>query len=367
MLYSFILALKRTLRSIYVPVMLLVMAVAIFFAPLLGHEEELPPAGICDLDNSEYSRLVCDYLLQNRFEMCSDEETLRTKVSKSEYDCGIIIPEGFEENLLRADLGEAIVFLDSPLSYQPELYRNHVGAAVFGEVAPYISVKHLTDTDIAPESVIAKYREMTAGGADFSFVLETTEAVEITENGHARTYVFGAAAILIFAFMMYAVCDVLSGDIAAISHRIGMKNTIVYTVIPDMCVRILGVITAVFLAAFASRLILGDSTLLSLIGPLVLYTVLAASFGIMLAALLANTGRIQIYTFFMLIMALVLCPIYIDLSLFADWLNIFRCIIPPYWLWLSESSGVIMLLITVVSVPLSLGAMYLRFARKPNK
>ncbi len=366
MLYSFVLAAKRALRSIYVPAMLAVMAIAVFFAPMLGHEEELPPAGICDLDNTEYSKKVCEYLLLNGFVTVESEAELREMVSKSELDCGAILNAGFGERLTDADLEEAVVFIDSPLSYQPELYRNHIGAAILGEVAPYISVKYLKDTDITADMVVEEYRKMVNEGSNFSFALQTADSVEITDSGHAKTYVLGAASLLIFAFMMYAACDVYADGVGELAHRIGMKKTVLYTVIPDLSVRVCGVWLAMLAAAVMSKLIMGDGVLLSLVIPLFVYTLLLGAFGVLLGVVLANTGRIQIFTFFVLVMSLVLCPIYIDLSLMVPWLERFRYILPPYWLWLSDGS-IVMPMIAVASVPASLGAMYLRFARKPNK
>jgi len=368
MLYSFILALKRSVRTVYVPVLLAVMAIGLFFAPMLGHEEGMPLAGVCDLDKSEHSERVCDYLLQNEFEMCDDEALLREKISKGEYNCGFIIQAGFSERTEAVDLSEAVIMIDSPLSYQVDLYKNHVGAAVFDEVAPYMSSVYLEEIGISTERMLEQYRERSEKGANFSFVLETAKSVEIVDDEHSRTYVLGAASLLIFAFMMYAACDVLGGDIAVLSHRIGMKKTVLYTVVPDMSIRVIGVWLAVLLAAIASKLINGDDVLLSLTVAMMVYAVIAAAFGIILAAVLANAGRIQIFTFFMLVMGLVLCPIYVDLSMEASlgWLEAFRYILPPYWLWICADRPY-MIAIAVAVVPLSLGAIYLRFVNKPKK
>ena len=298
--------------------------------------------------------------------MEDSEAVLREKISKAQLDCGIVITEGFGEKMMEVDLDEAVIFIDSPLSYQPELYQNHAGAAIFGEVAPYIAVKHLENTAITSDRVVAEYEKMIADGADFSFVFQTTDSVEISDNGHAKTYVLGTAALLIFAFMMYAACDVYTVGTSALSHRIGMKKTVIYTVLPDLAVRVVGVWLAMLSAALASKLFMGDGIILALMLPMCIYTLLLGAFGVILGVIFASTRRIQIFTFFVLIMSLVLCPIYIDLALMVPMIERFRYILPPYWLWLCEDSTAI-LIIAVLSLPISLGAMYYRFARKPNK
>lgn len=265
-----------------------------------------------------------------------------------------------------AELEESLIFIDSPLSYSPELYKNHIGAAVFGEVAPYISSGVLENTEIPPERMLEKYREMSADGTSFSFILETADSTLVTDNGRARTYALGAASLFIFAFIMYAACDVLNCDIGVMSHRIGMKKTVLFTVVPDMTVRVIGVWASMLIAATVLRVLAGDGVLLSLIPSVFIYTVLLAAFGLMLVALLSDAGRIQIFTFFMLVMALALCPIYIDLALYASWLDVFRCILPTYWLWMCADKPIVMTVITAVAVPSALGMLYARFAKKTN-
>ncbi|MBQ8250145.1 MAG: ABC transporter permease [Clostridia bacterium] len=368
-MYNYILAVKRTLRSVYFPTLLIIFAFALIASVSLGESESMPIAGVCDFDESVSSKNIVKHLSENGFELCTDEKELREKVSSGEYNCGVIIPKGFNELLMSDNIDKSVTFITSPSSFLLSIYSNHVMTAIFSEYAPIISANSITDTTITADEVIAEYRDMMADGAPFTFAVEYVEADGESSPqapDRSRTYSLAVASLLILVMLMYGVCDLVTKDIEACSHRIGMKNTLIHSVIPNMSVRIIGIMLATITAAFVSFLINKNTTLTELFLPIFLYSLAIATLALFAAAIFRSAARIQIFTFFLFILGLVLCPIYIDISLLLSTVKYIRLFTAPYWLWIFADNP-FYALIPVILLPISCLALYKRFAKKPVK
>ena len=369
-MYHYLLAVKRTLRSLYFPILLVIFTFALIASVSLGENEGMPIAGVCDFDESITSKNIVAYLRQNSYELCPDEKTLRERVSSGEYNCGVVIPEGFEA-LLKADkLDKAVTFIASPSSFLRAIYTNHVTAAIFSEYAPIMSAASISDSSITKDEVIAEYRDMMADGAPFTFDIEYIEAKAPTssQNRDVRTssYSLAIASMLIFVMLMYSVCDLLSKDIKNIRGRIGMKNTLLHSVIPNMGIRIIGIILASIAAAFVSFLINKNTPLTELLSPIFIYSIATAALALFAASVFADAAKIQIFTFFVVILGFVLCPIYIDVSIMLPFAKYMRLLTSPYWLWIF-ADNTLYSSIPIILLPISCLALYKRFAQKPVK
>lgn len=363
-----LLAAKRASRRVYFPMFLCILALALCFAPLLGREEGMPPAAVCDLDLSDTSARIVEYLAHGGFLICGSEAELYESVKSGKYDCGVIIPSGFERALLDGNIDGAVKLVTSPTSFVPDIYKNRAAAAVYAEHAPIIAHSLLPESDITQSEMLEKYRELCARGTVFSF--ETVRGADSTAasltwgDDRARAYTLGAASFFIFAIMMYTVCDIKTCDIDTLSRRIGMKRTLFTLVIPDITVRILGILLAVFVSAAASHTLGTDTAVTALCPAMVVYTLLAASWSILAVTVLADAGRVQTLTFFILVCALVICPIYIDVTLFLPWLRHLRWLVAPYLLWLCADYPQFMAAAALSAFPLSITAIYCRFRER---
>lgn len=348
----------------YFPILLILLAMVIFLAPMLGREETIPNAGLCDLDKTKSSERIAAYLTDNGYIICEDEHVMREMIQDGILNCGLIIPEGFEELMYADSLDDTVIFISSPLSYSPEIYQSHAAAAIFGELAPIITATQLDGTGITAAESVGEYHSLTDSGLRFSFLVETVNTVASPQDERASTYLLGAASLFIFAVLMYAACDLLSGDIRMLAPRIGMGKTVLHAVIPGMVVRVIGVMLSALTAAFMSWAVFEDTLILSLLVPLCVYTLYIAAFAIFAAALFADTAKMQIFTFFILIPSLILCPIYVDMSLTYRWISIFRILIPTYQLWIYAEHPLSAVIVPIAAA-VSLGALYLRFSKKP--
>ncbi len=366
MLGYLFLSLKRAVRTVYFPVMLVIFAAAIYFAPAIGEEEGLPPAGLCCFDGSEISVRITEYLCENGYEMCENEEILREKVSSGEYSCGAVIPDGLGELVAKGRPDGAVKFIVTPISYAPELYKNHIAAAVYRECAPYITAEALADTVITFEDVYEEYSEMTEAGAYFTFNEQLSDADVSYEKEREKTYTLAAISLLVFALMMYSASDTLRGDIMPLSHRIGSGKAVLFSVLPDISVRIAGIVSAYAIAAFMRGKIAEDDVLTELFSAVALYTVLVSAFAVFAVTLFAGVTRTSAFTFYMLVISLLLCPIYLDVALVLPVISPLRVLVPPYWLWMLDGaeSHALCAVIATAAFALALGFMALRFRHK---
>lgn len=360
------LAFKRAARSVYFPVMLAVFALTAYFAPAIGTEEGLPTAGVCDLDGSAISSRIAEYLTENGYELCADEAILRERIKSGEYGCGAVIPDGFGELVASGKPDGAITFIVTPTSYAPDLYKNHIAAAVYKECAPYITADALDGTVITFDDVYEKFTEMSAEGALFSFKEELTDADVSYETEREKTYTLAAISLFVFALMMYGASDALRCDIAPLSARIGIGKTIASAVLPDLAVRCVGVLTAYAAAAYARRHFVGDEMLTELIPEVAVYVCLCAAFGVLAVTVFADTAKTSACTFYLLVFSLLLCPIYFDVALVLPLVGKLRVLLPSYWIWMLDGTDGLFfaLLAAFVSLAVSLLLMKLRFAHK---
>lgn len=366
-MYGYLLSLKRAWRSVYFPVLLLILTLALVLSVSLSESEEIPFAGICDLDGSASSARVCEYLLDNRFLLCEEESALRAMIASGDLSCGVIIPPDFEKALLAGNVDGVVRFITSPTSFLPHLYKNHVTAALFSEHAAVISAQAMEEAGIPREELYQAYREMMNEGLLFSFETEYTDAPGAVIAGatepRARNHAMSVASLLIFVMLMFSVCDLLTRDMQALPCRIGVKHTVLQAVIPHMAVRDAGILLAAAAAATVSFLWDGSTVLLSLLLPLCLYTLAVTAAAWLAAALFSHASALRVFTVFTVMSAFVLCPVYLDAALFVPAIRYLRPLSPPYWLWMLAERPAFALVI-VVMLPLSLIALSIRHKRK---
>lgn len=365
-IYHFYLAFVRTLRTVYFPILLAVFAAAVYFAPTLSGEESIRAAAVCDLDGSEISSRVTATLREYGFEICGDEELMRERIASGQYDCGAVLPRGFGERLAKSDLEGAVDFIVTPTSYADDMYKNYITAAVYTEFAPYITYDALLETELTKGEVLRAYKDRLEAGLLFSFDIESTDGEVSVSAERPRTYTLAAVAFLVFAIMTYTVCDVLRGDVEYLSDRIGRGRVVLLSVIPTITVRILCVLAVYGLSAYIRGAAENDPMLKELFFAVVGYTVSVTAFALLLAAVFRSSGRIEIFSFYVLVTSLVLCPVYMDLSALVPILGQVRFLVPPYWMWLF-ADGKLSPLVSPTAIVFALSVLYLQLRRRRGK
>lgn len=347
--------LKRILLRPTFLILLVVCAAAIALSATKTAVGSVPPAGVVDLADSVQSRRMVAYLEEQGFICGTDAEAMREQVRQGELDCAVILPADFSQRLEQGKLEECIRFISAPASYSPDLYKNHVAAAVFREYAPYLTAQMFEGTPVTQEEVLAQYEGMFADGYAFSFEMLTADGGAVPEDTRARSLTMGAAALLLFALILTAGADLMSASFRDALGRLGWSKTLAAVVLPGVLLRAL----CALLAGAVGLLLAGMPELLpALIG----YTLLLTAVSLLLAAVLPDVKYLYILLPLLLIFSLALCPVFTDVTLVVPALARVRLCLPPYWLWLAAECPLPWLMAGLAALPISLGCLTARYA-----
>ncbi len=357
------LAFKRSVRSVYFPVLLIIFGLAIYFAPSLGQSESLPPAGLVDLDGGQTAQRIASRLAEDGFILCESEAELRSGIESGIYDCGAVIPLGIDEMVRSGELDGVILFMETPISFAADLYRNHVVAAVYTEYAPYMAASFLPGNEITAEEMAEAFHEKLSQGLLFTFAIESADGGDGLPDNRDVTYTLTFASLFIFTMMMYTACDILRCDIAPLCGRIGAGRTLFCAVLPTLAVRELLILATYAVSAEVFRHLADDTLLWEHFAPVFVYTVLTSSFALASAALLRDAGRMQMLSVYIVILTLVLCPVYFDVTSFLPATEAIRRITPTYWLWIASESVTAPIVAAIAALPTSLLLLWVTMKR----
>lgn len=347
--------LKRTLLRPAFLILLVVCAAAIALSASKTAVGSVPPAGVVDLADSVQSRRMVAYLEEQGFVCGTDSGVMYEQVRQGELDCAAILPADFSRRLEQGQLEGCIRFISAPASYSPDLYKNHVAAAVFREYAPYLTAQMFEGTAVTQEKVLAQYEGMFADGYAFSFEVLTADGGAVPEDARTRSLTTGAAALLLFALILTAGADLMNASFRDTLGRLGWRNTLAAVVLPGVLLRAL----CDLLAGAVGLLLAGMPELLpALIG----YTLLLTAVGLLLAAVLPDVRYLYILLPLLLIFSLALCPVFTDAALVMPALARVRLFLPTYWLWLAVERPLLWLVVGLAALPLSLGCLTVRYA-----
>ncbi len=360
---AYVFAAKRLLRSAGFGLFLFISAVAVFFAPLIGREETVPPGAIVDEDNSEISKKVEEQLIGMDFVLCESEEELLEGIESEEYNCGVVLPDGFGERLMADELDGAVRFITSPTSFAPELYRTKAAASVFSAYAPYITADSLEYIGTNSEEVVAKYEELTESGYLFGFDVVIGETEIIPENERSRTYTLAAGAIFLFALLVYGSSDVSVRDCGSFVRRIGVSGTVKNVLVPGVFVRAVFAMLAMCAALILAFFVSGERFCVGLIPPVCVYILMLSAFSVLLSVIFRKAAHVQTVSFFIVLLSLVLCPLYFDVTLGLPWVMPFRYLLPTYWMWVAVDHTAICAVAAILMLPISVLLITLKWRR----
>ena len=327
------LAAKRLLRSAY-PLLCIACALLLWLSSFAA-EQQLSPAGVCDLDGSAVSKQVTEHLLANGFLRFEDEAGLRAAVEKGELDCAAVLPQGMGEMLERGETGGLVLFLDSPSSFMPDIYKYHIAAAVFRQTAVNISAEAFEDSVVEKQDVLTAYEAMFEEGYAFSFAVESEDGVSAV-NIRKTALVTGSAAIGLFLLLLSGASGLLDDEFRALRLRIGGRKSLLCVVLPGLALRLVLALVPVSLAAFAA----GEGRL---VPHLWIFGLLMTDTALVLSAILPGRRSISLLLPLLLTAALALCPIFADISALLPVLKPLRWLLPPWWLWPAQEQPILWL------------------------
>lgn len=324
---------KRCFHSISFPFMIFMIILVLPLTAGLGQVSEQLPAGVVDLDGSVLSKRIVAELAKNGFVCYEAEEGLKEAVGTGKADCGIILPEGLSSMMEQGILGKNIRVICSAQSMAKDMYLGHVSAALFAELAPYITAKELEAFEIPSDEVLKEYHEMLAGGYTFSFELLTAAGLPAPENVHAESLMLGVTAVLLYIAISMTVAELVHKDVKSVALRIGRKQALCSVLLPGITVRLGFLCLATVAGLLFSEPVTEGFQETTLLVPVLLYSLLIAGLSVVLALLCSDSRVLYLLLFVVLIAAVVICPIYIDIAVVSPVLGKIRNLIPVYWLW----------------------------------
>lgn len=352
-------AFRRTLRSVSFLLLLLLCGAGIFLSSLAPAAGTPPPAGVCDLCGSEETDRILSFLTENGFRVFSDPEEMEELVRQGELDCALTLPADLDIRIRENRPEGALRFVSTPSSYTPELSRNLAAAALFRELAPYITAGQLTGTDLTAEEMAEAYSAMFGEGFAFSFELLEADGSPIPHDIRSRNLVMGAAAILLTVLLPASLSELTGAEFLAMAGRLGLPRAMKTVLLPAAAVRALLALAVTVLALLAGHWA-GSGCCLSLIPAAVIFILLLPSVGLLLSALLPGPRQMHVLLPLLTAAALALCPIFTDPALLFPAAGAVRVILPAQWLWFIREAPLPWLIAAIAAAPLSAGAWYLR-------
>ena len=321
-----IFALKRTSFSFILLLILTLLLVAI--TPLFDTPSERSEAGFVCLCDSIEGQGIEEYLIDNGFVRFDDVNSMKKALDEQKLQCAFVIPPELTSLMERGDMQGVIKMYQSDVALRPEMWRQHVAAAVYSEYAPYLSMRALNGTDITLDEVKDKYEELSKEGYSFVFSFEKISEEQVyTASVSSRMLMF-VLSLFVFLISGYEIAIPTVRDSEAMFVRIGKKKTLLHFSIPFFVVRYL---------MLALSLALGTALIgrIDLIAPSILYSLLVILFALLLSAVMGKyfTSAFSVVGTLSCFAIPLICPIVFDAALFFPYIEYARYAFVPYWLW----------------------------------
>lgn len=326
-------ALKRCFSDTAFVFVLFMILFLLPLAAILGKVPEQLPAGVLDHDRSELSERVVEQLVQENFVVFEEEESLYRAVEAGELDCGVILPRGLQEIIRTGSVCGDVKVIRSAQSLTEELYMGQVSACLFAEIAPYITAEQLRKFDIPQEEVLDKYHDRLGQGYLFSFEILSQDALPIPENIKAKSLMTGVAAVMSYIVASLAVITVVHKDMRSMLPKLGKKACAKYVMAPSLVIRTLMICTAMVIGIIAAEPLTSGNTETQMILPVCLYTVVIVLVLLSVSLICPDTRILYLLLFVVLTASVVICPIYIDITVLSPVFAQVREFVPVYWLW----------------------------------
>ena len=323
-------SLRFAVKRLFVTPWFALFWILILLVPVMAQraaaEVAVPAPGyaIEDRADDDAARMAA-YLEEAGFVRFASQEDLRQAVDEGKADAGVVIPGNISSKLHNNAIENCLVLIKSPNSFLPDLWQEHVSAALFGVYSPYIMADTLEGSDLSEEEIAAFYERFDAGKL-FSFDIDSAEGHVDPLTERQNRFFLGALSLLLFAAAFYAAAEPLADETRALSARSGRKAALSHFFLPGAAVRCL----LLWLAGAGAALLGGRP---GMVLPVALYVLLLAVFGLVLKAI-PGTAWQGMLCLFLLLLSLALCPIYNDLSLVFPAVAVIRRFLPPYWLWM---------------------------------
>ncbi len=337
----FLTALRRLRSSAGFWISLLLIPVLAAGCILLFSKQEASPAAGFAFDTASPSEeaLAFSRLLEEDGFLPMEKEELREAVANGKLDCGFLFPASFPEAGPSPAPEGSIRLLSSQRTVLDSFFREKISARLLSLSAPSLAAG-IADYYGFPgrdEELQERFSAWYKDGELYSFAFESVEGAPAPEDGNMLPGLLsGVAALFPFASLFLSA--------GGLSPR---KNQGLIASLGGACFFRKLALPLGLLQLFLAFLSTGGSLCLMHIlfpGAVPLYIwnrllwYLPALSGIeaLAAAFLPSAGVSLLPAVFSA--SLVLCPIFLDITVFLPFLEPLRWLLPPYWFFLPQNA-----------------------------
>lgn len=336
----FYLSLKRQTKRLFFLLLLLALPVGLWFFREAQSPEEDSIAIALYAGESDWNRQVADELLSGersfKFYMSGSEEELREDVATRRAECGYIFSEDLREKMESGRYKRSIILVTAPSTAVDKLSSEVVFSGLFSVWGRSLLETYSREGEpFQGEQEVWKrleplYDSYLENGSTFAFQYETEGGTQLGKPSMKQTFpARGVTAVFIFVISLTAAVT------ACEDERRGLFSTLSGL---SRETAVLSCLAApAFLACvsgFAALAAAGETASVSWMFEgfrLLIYGGMCTLFSWGLCKIVKNPLAVACLIPFFAVGSLILCPVFLDLSLFLPWASAAAKFFLPYY------------------------------------
>ena len=350
-----LLAGKRLFRSVPFLLSLILLTLTVTASLYCDRAVSSPRAGVVSNGTGEHTDAMLARLTEFGFLPYESEQALRDALQNGKIDCGAVFPADIEQRITTPHLDGSILFLYSPTTPLPDLFRLELVTELLTVAAPYFSVPILEqlapNADLGDE-IAERYRYELLNGTGFVFDLETVSGKEPTAVGFGISLATAALSLFLFLLPLIQSCRLYDISYAAIEKRIGKRKALFTVFLPEALVSLMTTLLTVSLLIPLAASVSGQTSFIGLLLPALFTAILHASLGLVLPLLFRRADALQMLAVPVLLLTVALCPLFFDFAMIAPAIDTVRLFLPTYWLFAAMEAPTVFGMAALLALPL---------------
>lgn len=341
---------KRQLKSVFFLILLILIPLLSWIVSGMDSlkEEQVNRVALFTRDEDEISMAAVSDLLSGsdcyEFHVCGSEEELMEEVRTGKSECGYIFNDKISERIEKEKYKECIIIVRKENSILADAVSETVFASFFKEFCRKTAIDYVKNNEkfagMDPEGLIqleGTFENYLIGNGTFKVEFEMLGE----ESSFAKTQIIetqamsfplrNVMAVLIMAGSMLGVLNWLldreMGVFAPMRHDFICLSRPLYVFIPSA---LLGISTIFSMIAIGE-----NSSILHEILAMLFYVILLTIVGTFCCYFLKKSFTVISAMPVLIIASLLVCPVFIDLSLYLPVIGILRKIFVPYYYMIS--------------------------------
>lgn len=358
---SFMIALKRTLRNPLFLVMLAFLCFCVLFFGSIEKEVQSAPVGVTRLDDDPAAVQLMENMEADGFIVYPDEESLCQAIRQEEIGIGITVRDNLTERMEAGDSEGVMALYCMPTASFVKVTRLRVSAHFAQIYAPYIVAEMMEqiDVELTAEQVQAYIDQRLAEDSQFEFLITDMDGASLERASYSRNLILGMLAILLFCLFSLCTCTEKDASFRNMHDRLGCRKAFLTVLLPSYAVKYAITLAVSAGAVLACKWVYGTDVS-GLAARCAVYLLFLCGTGALLYAILYRFSRAQLYIMLLSLLSLAVCPVFVDIGMFAAVPEWIRLLLPPYFFYKIPQAPVACAIAAVAVCAGGLMALYFR-------